>query len=136
MSWLRNGGLCAVVTRHKKPTERNKEPILHELRQLLPASGLVLEVASGTGQHVAHFAAALPGLLWQPSDVIADSFGSIEAYVREGGVHNVLPPVLLDASQPPQQWPVPQQGVSAGTAGQDQPVVAVLAANVTHISPW
>ena len=102
--------------------ERNKEPILQELRQLLPQSGLVLEVASGTGQHIAHFAAALPGLQWQPSDVTSEGFDSIRAYTVQ--LPNVLPPVVLDASAPADQWPV--QG----------PCAAVLVANVTHISPW
>lgn len=103
-------------------TDRNKEPILQQLKQLLPPTGSVLEVASGTGQHVAYFAAALPGLQWQPSDVTGDCFDSIRAYA--GQLDNVLPPLLLDSSLPPEQWPC------------KGPYAAVLAANVTHISPW
>lgn len=91
----------------------------------MPESGLVLEVASGTGQHITHFAAALsPNLQWQPSDVTSDLFGSIAAYTAELGLGNTKQPLLLDASQLSQQWPV------------QPPVAAVLAANLTHISPW
>lgn len=105
--------------------ERNKQLILEELSKYLPTSGLVLEVASGTGQHITHFAAALSrDLQWQPSDVTGDMFGSIQAYISEQGLCNVRMPVVLDASQSPQQWPV--QG----------PFSAVIAANLTHISPW
>ena len=60
---------------------RNREPILHALRRQLPASGTVLEVASGTGEHVAYFAAALPGLQWQPTDPDADRRASIDAWI-------------------------------------------------------
>lgn len=105
--------------------ERNKQVILQELSKHLPSSGLVLEVASGTGQHITHFAAALSkDLQWQPSDVTDEMFGSIQAYVADQGLTNLHLPVLLDASQPAQQWPV--QG----------PCAAVIAANLTHISPW
>jgi hypothetical protein len=104
------------------PSERNKEPILQELKQLLPQEGLVLEVASGTGQHVAHFAAALPSLQFQPTDVTSEGFDSIRAYTVQ--LPNVLPPAVLDASLPVEQWPV------------KGPCAAVLVANVTHISPW
>jgi SAM-dependent methyltransferase len=95
------------------------------LRQLLPAAtpGSVLEVASGTGQHVAHFAAAFPQLSWQPSDVTAECFDSIRAHAGRR-LANVRPPVVLDAAAPAQAWPC--QG----------PLAAVYAANVSHISPW
>lgn len=112
--------LCLTVS--CLSAERNKEPILQELRQLLPQEGMVLEVATGTGQHISHFAAALPSLQWQPTDVSDEGFDSIRAYNVQ--LPNVLPPLVLDASLPPEQWPV--QG----------PCAAVLAANVTHISPW
>lgn len=95
---------------------------MQELKQLLPQEGLVLEVASGTGQHVAHFAAALPSLQFQPTDVTSEGFDSIRAYTVQ--LPNVLPPAVLDASLPVEQWPV------------KGPCAAVLVANVTHISPW
>lgn len=82
----------------------------------------MLEVASGTGQHVAHFAAALPNLQWQPTDVTDEGFDSIRAYTVQ--LPNVQPPLVLDASKAVEQWPV------------KGPCAAVLAANVTHISPW
>ncbi|KAL4430347.1 hypothetical protein ABPG77_002153 [Micractinium sp. CCAP 211/92] len=105
--------------------ERNKEPILAVLREFLgsaAAGGLFLEVASGTGQHVAHLAAGLPQLTFQPTEYEADSFVSIRAWTHE--LLNVRPPLLLDASRPA-SWQV-----AAGTCR------AVFAANLTHISPW
>src|SRR5688572_10773271 len=85
-------------------SERNRGPIVEVLRQVLPPSGLVLEVASGTGQHVAHFAAALPHLEFQPTDVNDAAFDSIRAWVAEAGVSNVRPPLVLDARAT--EWPV------------------------------
>ncbi|KAL4419864.1 hypothetical protein ABPG75_006962 [Micractinium tetrahymenae] len=106
--------------------ERNKEPILAALKEFLgsaPAGGLFLEVASGTGQHVAHFAAGLPQLTLQPTEYETDDgFASIRAWTRD--LPNVRPPLLLDASRP-DSWQV-----AAGTCR------AVFAANLTHISPW
>ena len=107
--------------RHSAPAERNREPIATELRRLLPAHGIALEIASGTGQHAAHFAAALPGWRWQPSDGDARSLASIAAWCE--GVPNVLPPVELDVLS--DAWP----GVPAS-------VNAVFCANMLHISPW
>lgn len=82
----------------------------------------MLEVASGTGQHAAHFAAALPHLAWQPTEHAADALPSIEAWGE--GLPNVLPPLALDAARPG-SWPL-----APGAAR------AVLATNLTHISPW
>ncbi|PSC75091.1 SAM-dependent methyltransferase [Micractinium conductrix] len=106
--------------------ERNKGPILAVLQEFLGgAAGLVLEVASGTGQHTAHFAAALPRLTFQPSENKAaeDSMASIRAWGQ--GLPNMRPPMQLDASAPADGWPV-----GPGTCR------AVYAANLTHISPW
>jgi SAM-dependent methyltransferase len=99
--------------------ERNKEPILAMLVRHLPGAGLVLEIASGTGQHVAHFAAALPSLSWQPSDADQASYPSIRAWTKD--LANVRPPLALDVRDEP--WPV---------SGVD----AVLCINMIHISPW
>lgn len=101
--------------------ERNKDPILEVLRAALPSQGTALEVASGTGQHVVHFAAALPALKWQPSDPDADARASIAAWTAELGLSNVSGPLALDVLQVP--WPVAQ-------------VDAVLCINMIHISPW
>src|SRR5688500_3458846 len=91
--------------------ERNKEPILAVLRRVLPERGLVLEIASGTGQHVVHFAGALPSLTWQPSDPDPLMRSSIAAWTAEAGLPNVRPPLHLDVlsrtngrSSEPMQW--------------------------------
>ena len=87
----------------------------------------VLEVASGTGQHVAWFAAALPGWTWQPSDAQDAQFDAIAAWCTEAGVRNVLPPVLLDVLEP--RWP--HQGPAF-----DTPFDLIYCANMLHIAPW
>ena len=81
--------------------ERNKEPIPAVLRRVLPGRGLVLEVASGTGQHAAHFAAALPGLIWQPSDPDPDMHPSIAAWAAAAGAANLRPALLLNVRTRP-----------------------------------
>ncbi len=98
---------------------RNREPILQVLRQHLPQAGLVLEVASGSGEHVVHLAAALPGLVWQPTERAAAECASIDAWARD--LSNVRPACVLDAAAP--VWPV---------AAAD----AVLCINMIHIAPW
>src|SRR5689334_12993006 len=101
---------------------RNREPILAVLRRVLPSSGLVLEVASGSGEHAMFFAAALPGVTWQPSDPDPRARASIAAFRGAGAPANLLPPVALDASAAA-DWPV------AGAA-------AVVCINMIHIAPW
>ena len=88
---------------HSPAAERNRQPILEVLRRVLPVHGTALEIASGTGQHVAHFAAGLPGWSWQPSDAQTDGFSSIAWWCAEAGVANVGLPVLLDVMAP--HWP-------------------------------
>ncbi len=107
--------------RHSAPAERNRGPILAELQRLLPAQGLALEIASGTGQHAAHFAAALPGWTWQPSDGDARSLASIAAWCE--GLANVRPPLALDV-------------LAAAWPGVPATVDAMFCANMIHISPW
>jgi SAM-dependent methyltransferase len=102
--------------------ERNKDPILSVLESVLPAKGSVLEIASGSGQHVCYFAASLPGIEWQPTDPDAASLGAIAMRVRESGLANVLPPVALDVQEP--RWPVGER------------FDAILCINMIHISPW
>ncbi|HLT31338.1 MAG TPA: DUF938 domain-containing protein [Myxococcaceae bacterium] len=102
-------------------TERNREPILGVLRQVLPPTGRVLEIASGTGEHAVFFAAALPELTFQPSDISEDALESIRAWIAVSGLSNVLPPVILDTSREP--WPVQQAD-------------ALLCSNMIHIAPW
>ena len=79
-------------------TARNRDPILGVLGPLLPESGLVLEVASGTGEHVVHFARARPDLVWQPSDPSPEARESIAAWVAAEGLSNVRTPLALDAA--------------------------------------
>lgn len=101
--------------------ERNKEPILDVLRRMLPDHGIVLEIASATGQHIAHFAAALPNLAWQPSDVTEEHLRNLNARREYVGLSNMLAPILLDVTELP--WPL-------------GPVEAIYNANMIHISPW
>jgi SAM-dependent methyltransferase len=101
--------------------ERNKGPILEVLRRALPASGLALEIASGTGQHAVHFARALPAWRWQPSELDPAMRRSIAARIAAEGLANVAAPIELDVERLP--WPV---------AAAD----AVLAINLVHIAPW
>lgn len=98
--------------------ERNRGPILDALRPHLPATGLVLEVASGTGEHAAHLAAALPGLMFQPSDPRPEARASIDDWCAL--FPNVRPAMALDAVA---EWPVDAAD-------------AVLCANMIHIAPW
>jgi hypothetical protein len=107
--------------------ERNKQPILEVLQRALPARGLALEVASGTGQHVAWFGAAMTGWIWQPSDADPQALPAIEGWSREAGLTNVRAPVLLDVMA--DHWP------SSGPAFGEQ-FDAVYCANMLHISPW
>ena len=109
------------MKRHAPATGRNREPILAVLRDVLAERGTVLEVASGTGEHVVHFAAAFPQLAFQPSDPDPDALASIEAWRAEAGLGNVLAPVRLDAAA--DEWPVDRAD-------------AILCINMVHISPW
>lgn len=112
---------------HSPAADRNKQPILEVLRQVLPAAGAALEIASGTGQHVVWFAAALPQWSWQPTDADPGALPGIAACARQSGLANVRPPLLLDVLAP--QWPA--QG-----AAFTQRFDAIYCANMLHISPW
>jgi SAM-dependent methyltransferase len=102
-------------------TARNREPILGVLKQVLPPAGLVLEIASGAGEHAVHFASHLPRLQWQPSDPDAGARASIEAWRESAELPNLLPAVALDVMAEP--WPVDRAD-------------AVVCINMVHISPW
>ncbi len=104
---------------HSPSAARNQGPILAALRPALPRTGLLLEVASGSGEHAAHLAAALPGLRLQPTDPRAEALASIDAWC--GSLPNVRPALRLDATWA--VWPV---------AAAD----AVLCINMVHIAPW
>lgn len=104
--------------------ERNRDPILEVLRRALPATGAVLELACGTGEHAAHFATNLPHLTWQPSDADPEALGSIEAWRESANVGNLAAPLVIDAGA--QDWPLPD----------DFSPMAVVSINMIHISPW
>ena len=101
--------------------KRNREPIASVLANWLPASGLVLEVASGSGEHAAYFAERFRQLDWQPSDPDPLAINSIEAWRADSGLANLREPVILDASA--DTWPVDRAD-------------AVININMVHISPW
>lgn len=118
-SELMFGGAMSA-RQHSPSTARNREPILEELRRLLPSSARILEIASGTGEHAAFCAGAIPGWDWQPSDPDEAARASIAAWGE--GAANIRAPLGLDASA--EVWPV------------NGPFDAVLAINMIHISPW
>lgn len=101
-------------------TARNRQPLADVLAAELPASGLLLEIASGTGEHAVFFAERFPGLDWLPSDPDADARSSIAAWREEANLANLRAPMMLDAAA--EEWPVSQ-------------VEAILCVNMVHISP-
>lgn len=100
---------------------RNREPIADVLATWLPASGTVLEIASGTGEHVVHFARRFPGLDWQPSDIDPGALKSTEAWRKAEQLANVRPPIKLDTREA--DWSINRAD-------------AIFSANMVHISPW
>jgi len=106
---------------HAPATARNRGPLLEVLRRLLPESGALLEVASGSGEHACYFAEALPGWTWQPTDADAAALDSIEAHRRSAGLSNLLPALGLDVTT--EDWP-------------NIEVDAILCVNMIHIAPW
>jgi SAM-dependent methyltransferase len=101
--------------------ERNKGPIAGILKRVLPDHGTVLEISSGTGQHVVHFAREMPDLTWQPSERDAPSLQSIERWMAAENLPNILAPLRIDVTELP--WP-------AGNAA------AIVCLNMIHIAPW
>ena len=110
------------MKQHAPAALRNREPIAEILARELPASGTVLEIASGTGEHAAFFAEAFPALEWQPSDPSAEAIASIAAYREDHAGRNLAAPLLLDAADP-DSWAVTN-------------AAAILCINMVHISPW
>ncbi|HEX7890492.1 MAG TPA: DUF938 domain-containing protein [Ramlibacter sp.] len=107
---------------HSAAADRNKAPILAVLRRVLGTRGRALEIAAGTGQHAAFFAAAFPGWTWQPTDADADLLAAIAGRIVQGRLDNVLQPLQLDVTADP--WPL--------APGFD----AIYCANMLHIAPW
>ena len=109
------------MKRHAPATARNSEPLAEVLAEELPDRGLVLEVASGSGEHAVFLARQFPALDWQPSDVDLEALASVDAWAAEAAVANLRPAIALDAAQA--NWPI---------AAAD----AVLCVNMVHISLW
>lgn len=107
--------------RHAPATLRNRDPILEVLGRVLPANGLLLEIASGTGEHAAYIAPNLPGIVWQPTDRDSAALGDIDEAMRACGCERIRPAIALDAAAP--QWPIERAD-------------AIFCCNMIHISPW
>jgi SAM-dependent methyltransferase len=119
---LRYGETLGGGGQESPAAERNKQPILDVLETCLPRRGTVLEIASGTGQHVVHFARALPALTWQPTDADPELRAAVAARIAAAALDNVLSPLELDVLDP--AWPVPARAADA-----------MLCINMIHIAP-
>jgi SAM-dependent methyltransferase len=118
-------GICACSARQSSPSAvRNRAPILEVLTRVLPKKGIVLEIGSGTGEHVLCFAKALPRLVWLPSDPDAASRASIAAWITTEGLANVRAPTAIDVRE--KVWGVED----------DAPFDAIISLNMVHIAPW
>jgi SAM-dependent methyltransferase len=106
---------------HSPAVARNRDPILSVLQCVLPETGTVLEIASGSGEHAVYFAAALPKSTWQPTDCDHEALMSIAAHAASARLPNLAPPLALDASS--SVWPISRAD-------------AVVAINLVHIAPW
>jgi cyclopropane fatty-acyl-phospholipid synthase-like methyltransferase len=107
--------------RYAPATQRNRDSIVAVLRDVLPQNGSVLEIASGTGEHIVHFAAYFPQLTWLPSDFDPAGLDSIAAWSDESRLPNIAPPIQIDSASP--TWAVQQAD-------------AIVCINMVHISPW
>mgnify|MGYP001212239577 FL=1 len=110
-----------MAMRESPAARRNRGPIADVLEDELPHGGPVLEIASGTGEHVVHFAARFPNFDWHPSDPQEEALASIAAYREASGLDNIMPPVALDAAS--KEWPIDAAD-------------AIVCINMVHISPW
>jgi Protein of unknown function (DUF938) len=119
--WSASQGFPIGEKRYAPSVPRNRNAIAEVLQAELPTSGMVLEVASGSGEHVLYFAELFPHLTWQPSDPDPAALASIAAWRADAGCDNVLAPLALDAAS--EAWPV-------------EAANAVLCINMVHISPW
>lgn len=112
--------------KYSPAAERNQDVIADTLLSILPISGKVLEIASGSGQHITHFAALFPQLVFQPSDLSEDALRSIAAWMAQSrSGENILPPLRLDV--------LADDAVARFDVGE---LSAILCINLLHISPW
>jgi hypothetical protein len=116
-----DGPVASDARRSAPAALRNRGPVADVLRDWLPATGLVLEIASGSGEHAIHFAREFAALEWQPSDFDPDALASIAAWRAEAGLLSVRGPLTIDAAAP--DWPIDRAD-------------AVLSLNMVHISAW
>ena len=121
---LEQRGVSADQRMFSPAAARNSAPILAVLKRVLPASGVVLEIGCGTGEHAVCFAEAMPNLTWQPSDPDSDARASTASWIRYRGLNNVLAPLDIDVSA--SLWGVEQTA----------PFDAILSINMVHIAPW
>lgn len=113
--------LASGARRSAPAAQRNRSPIADVLGDWLPSSGLVLEIASGTGEHAIYFAERFPDLVWQPSDVHPDALSSIAGWSEFAALPNLRPAIELDAAT--SHWPLERAD-------------AVISINMVHISAW
>ncbi len=109
------------MKQHAPAAARNREPLAAVLDQELPRSGLLLEIASGSGEHAIYFARRYPDLEWQPSDPSSEALASIAAWRADEGTGNLRAPLYLDTQMP--DWLISRAD-------------AILCVNMVHISPW
>ena len=107
--------------RYAPSVARNKDAIAGVLARYLPSSGLVLEIASGSGEHAVHFASTFPALVFQPTDPSEEARASIAAWRQEAALPNMRAPLALDVTAAP--WPINHAD-------------AVTCINMIHIAPW
>ncbi len=122
--WVAGEAAAEAQKRHAPATLRNRDAILSVLNAECGDTRRLLEIASGSGEHALYFAAAMPGMLWQPSDADADALASIAAWSADASLANILPPIALDMAD--QRWP---------TRLAERPD-ALLCCNMVHIAPW
>jgi hypothetical protein len=115
-------------------TARNREPILTVLQQVLPPQGIVLEIASGTGEHATFLAPHLFPRYWLPSDAAPEALDSIRAWQHHQPAERLLPAIALDMSQP--DWLNTAKGAIAPLTSEGVSLCAIVNINMIHISPW
>jgi SAM-dependent methyltransferase len=121
---LEQRGVSADRRMFSPTAARNSAPILEVLRRVLPANGVVLEIACGTGEHAVHFAEAMPSVTWLPSDPDPDSRASAASWSKFKGLSNVLSPLDIDVCAT--SWGIEQTA----------PFDAIVSLNMIHIAPW
>jgi cyclopropane fatty-acyl-phospholipid synthase-like methyltransferase len=121
---LEQRGVSADQRMFSAAAGRNSPPILEVLKRVLPANGVVLEIGCGTGEHAVHFAGAMPGVTWLPSDPDSDSRLSTARWIQSKGLSNVLLPLDIDVCA--KSWGVEQTA----------PFDAIVSINMVHIAPW